>query len=365
MKNKILFILKILILIIVLILPVNRLSLFVSVLGKTSDDPDKTAALFYYLPKDTVDVLIMGNSHAFCSFINKNIYDDTGIASATISTSAASPTNEYWELKEALKTQRNIKLVILETSSFEGQALQNIQNSKLHFTSGISILPDVSLNKMLNFVDIKNHPYGISDTIGFEDVLGIVEFSGDTEKDTYRNFDEIRYLITEPARLYKTFGFSPQVLVHEIDEITTYKFNKEYVDFTKTYAYEYLEKIYELCKENNIEILLARSLYNSDRDLLFMNEQIDSWAKEHGVPLIDYFSLIDECEFDLKTDFRDEDHLNYWGAKKATKYLISYLEENYDFVDHRGDSNYVLWEEADFDYAKVDEEIEENIRKKS
>ena len=44
-------------------------------------------------------------------------------------------------------------------------------------------------------------------------------------------------------------------------------------------------------------------------------------------------------EINYETDFRDESHLNYSGAKKATSYMGQYLMENYDLPDKRGTDN--------------------------
>ena len=67
-----------------------------------------------------------------------------------------------------------------------------------------------------------------------------------------------------------------------------------------------------------------------------------------------------EVAIDLQTDFRDADHLNYLGAKKATDYMIDYLKDNYQLADHRGDQKYRLWEEMEYDYSLVEEQVKAN-----
>ena len=62
----------------------------------------------------------------------------------------------------------------------------------------------------------------------------------------------------------------------------------------------------------------------------------------------------------MQTDFRDADHLNYLGAKKATDYMTAYLKKNYSLEDHRGDRRYRLWEEMEYDYETVEEQVKKN-----
>ena len=59
----------------------------------------------------------------------------------------------------------------------------------------------------------------------------------------------------------------------------------------------------------------------------------------------------------METDFRDGDHLNFLGAEKLTRYFTAYLQDHYEFEDHRGDAKYSLWENSDYDYEKCREEI--------
>ena len=45
----------------------------------------------------------------------------------------------------------------------------------------------------------------------------------------------------------------------------------------------------------------------------------------------------------FSTDFRDDDHLNYYGAQKITAHLGKYIKEHYDIPDRRLDPAYAKW----------------------
>lgn len=67
----------------------------------------------YDLDDDTVDVLILGSSHAFESFNTGTLWDDHGMASYICGGSVQPMWNTYYYLKEVLKTQ-SPKLIVLE-----------------------------------------------------------------------------------------------------------------------------------------------------------------------------------------------------------------------------------------------------------
>lgn len=153
MKEKITIIFKYIIFVLILSVLFQRVSLTLQVYGTKSEDPDRRACLFFSLPNHTVDVLFTGTSHIYCSYIPQKIYDDTGITSAVLATSAQSYQNTYWLLKEALRHQQP-KLVVLDIHSITSSVDETVQNSRLHYTSGISSLPDLSINKVFAYRDI-------------------------------------------------------------------------------------------------------------------------------------------------------------------------------------------------------------------
>ena len=340
-----------------------KFSLLSVLAGKNDEflpDSDRTATLFYYLPEDTVDILFLGDSHSYCTYISQDIFNQTGITSASLATSSNSIINQYWQLKEAFKKQK-IKMVVLETHPLELAGDNEPADIYLHFTSGISVIPDYSINKIRNYMDMNEHPYGISNEITLFDVFNITRYSEDLNRDYKKIIKDSYHLLTNPSSQYTTFGYYPTIENKPLEKkYTTYDNNSKYYDFTNTLEYEYLLKIYELCKSNGSELILSRTIYFANNDFHYFNDQIDKWAENNNISLIDYFKLIDECNFDFKTDFRDEQHFNYLGAKKATNYFINYLKKknitgNYDPIKCK------LWEENNFDYNRIEKEMLESI----
>ena len=83
------------------------------VLAVKYDDGIYSVAKFYELEDNSVDVLILGSSHAYMSFNTGVLWREQGISSYLLTASAQPLWNSYYYLKEALKTQTP-KLIVLE-----------------------------------------------------------------------------------------------------------------------------------------------------------------------------------------------------------------------------------------------------------
>jgi hypothetical protein len=108
---------------------------------------------------------------------------------------------------------------------------------------------------------------------------------------------------------------------------------------------EYLQKIIDLCKQENIGLVLFCAPYPETADESAQQNSIADLAKANGITFFDFNTFYQKIGIDFATDYRDGDHLNSSGADKVTKYLEDYLRANYDLTDHRGDPAYKLWDE--------------------
>ena len=73
----------------------------------------KRLELYYGLPKNTVDVLVTGSSHAHVHINPAILFEENGISAYILSSSNQPIWNSYYYIVEALKTQ-SPKLVIVE-----------------------------------------------------------------------------------------------------------------------------------------------------------------------------------------------------------------------------------------------------------
>lgn len=69
--------------------------------------------------------------------------------------------------------------------------------------------------------------------------------------------------------------------------------------------------------------------------------------QEAGYQVLDLNDHIEEMELDFATDFYDYgSHVNALGEGKCSAFLGSYLKENFDLPDRRGQKEYESWDAA-------------------
>lgn len=127
-------------------------------------------------------------------------------------------------------------------------------------------------------------------------------------------------------------------------------------------AWNYLEKMTKLCKENGIQLILikAPSLYPHWYDE--WEAQIEEYAVENELPYINFLEQIDEIGLDFSQDTYDAGlHMNLSGATKLTSYFGRILSEEYGVPDRSAEADLsAIWEEKRQAY---DAEIEKQKEK--
>ncbi len=103
-------------------------------------------------------------------------------------------------------------------------------------------------------------------------------------------------------------------------------------------AYAYLDKITDLCKKNDIQLVLVKAPSLYPYWYPEWEEQMEDYAAAHDLCYINFLELRDETQLDFSRDTYDGGlHLNLSGAEKITKYLGEYLKSNTSVPDRRDD----------------------------
>lgn len=110
---------------------------------------------------------------------------------------------------------------------------------------------------------------------------------------------------------------------------------------------EYLARIAQLCRDNDIELVLIKAPTLYPHWYEQWDEQVSNFAHENHIPYINYIYLRDRIGLDMSVDTYDAGlHLNITGAQKFADYLGSYLVRSFDLTDYREDLEVsALWEE--------------------
>lgn len=287
---------------------------------------------FYAEKKNDIDVVVVGSSNSFCTVNPLVLYEEYGIAAYDFGSSSQPMNISELYIKEALKRQKP-KVIALEINMMVGDSIHNGSEAGLRW--GYTNIP-LSVDKLKCIYQ----SVGKLDAEYFSYVFPIFRYHNrwkELSKTDYTYFGKDKtnytkgYLETQSVAEYtismSDYGYEGETWIGE-DNIVC------------------LDEIVQLCKKNNVELLLFKSPKENWHQ--YETKAIRALADERGLSFIDYNELYDngELEIDVAADFRDGDHLNDYGAKKVTVHLGDYLKANYELPDRREDPALNSWDRA-------------------
>ena len=300
---------------------------------------------FYRLPKETVDVLCVGDSNVHNGISSMKLYTEKGITACDFSASSAKTYYMYYYLKEAL-TRQKPKLVVLDTCSlYDSKDLEPRRREAFDYLRfGKTKLELINDSKFANTLFEK---------ISY--IFPILRYHDRWNKDFSKyDFTQLNY---EYYSYRKGCLFRTRVVPRTKNEDYMNP-NNNIVEMDEK-SKEYLDKIIDLCNENNIEFLLL-SIPNSKDWKYEYTVATNKYAEEKNIKYLDLNSI--DIGLDWNVDTVDGGmHQNFYGMEKVTAYIAEYLEKNYNLDDHRGDSKYSSWENDVDNYLEFKKEAYEKL----
>ncbi len=173
--------------------------------------------------------------------------------------------------------------------------------------------------------------------------------------------DDFKYLLDRDTVTFNGYYMRCDVLpaenVPEGRPLVDYQFGDN--------AYYYLDKMVDLCQENNIELVLVKapSLYPYWYDE--WDEQMVDYAASHNLKYYNFLDMTDEIGIDYSTDTYDSGlHLNCAGAEKLSAYFGRILSEDIGVTDRRSDEKLsAIWDANRAAYEAEKQRQEEIIAK--
>jgi len=289
-------------------------------------------------PKNSIDVFFLGTSHVYCGINPLEIWKQSGITSFDLVTNRQPIWASYVILKQSLKRQKPAVVffdVLGATDYVEGL----IESDRGTHATHLAMDPiPLSLSKIMDVLridEIKNK----------QEMLFPVIYHHRRLLENELNSMDLLYPFTRNRNILKGYVLSFKTEPEE--RSAPYPIQSIALHPT---AKEYLVKIIELCRKENIPLILFKTPAPSSENLLMQLNGIAELAAEFGVPWIDFNRLVDQIHLDYSTDFVDAGHLNVFGAKKVSTYLSQYLKENFHLKDRREDPKYASWNDDALHY---------------
>lgn len=280
---------------------------------------------FYDLKKDTVDVLFLGSSHAMCSFNPQVLYDTYGITSYNLGSEQQSIVVSYYWLREALKYQ-SPKAVVLDTYMLHKFGAVYVYNEMNCSETAVRKAMDSMKPSLLKWEAAKAiEKVDPTQSALSYFLLNIRYHTRWTElgEDDYTETSMVNHGGIKGFTVFGSGNIDPS------QEYTPFQDKEADASDSEGMvgsAAEYLDKITELCSQNNIQLILTNipcaepiGRYRATRD----------YAAAHNLPYYDFneASIYKAVNYYAPQDLLS--HPSYMGAEKITKYLGDKLANQY------------------------------------
>lgn len=310
-------------------------------------------ATYKKLEKNTVDAVYLGSSGVDRFWIASKAYDDYGMTVYPLSTEGAQSWSILPMLKEAFRYQTP-KLVIVDIRPFiKMNATITYSSADVCSRRVIDMLNFFSPNRISminNTVKAMKAIYPDKDADFMSYYFSFIRYHEMWTDDDF-SFDNMG----ENEYDYLGFYMAKDYSIHKAS-IDGPAFSNERRAIDQVHSH-FLKELLDYARKQKINLLFVSSPKSVKVQQAATSNMIFDVLKDYGIPYIDFNSKenVEKYPFDLKEDFYNSDHVNYYGALKFTEYLAEYLDDNYGLTDHRGDEKCSEWE-------GVSETIEQRIR---
>lgn len=336
------------------------LFLFFTYLMRNTDYNARQNVLDFYEEENELDVVFIGASSIYRYWNPMKAWETEGIATRNYSVSSMHLATYLPAIKDILQTQKP-ELIVVEARRFSRKSGEN---------AGI----EVGARNMLDSLDYNLsrlkavHYYCESMDIPWKDAVSLyidlIQYHDNYEAlTTALNWKLADNRIGDEyieEKNFKGYALSAKSVAFEdpsenlVDGITELNENSLML----------YDDLLSFCQTNEIPLMiLAMPMVITEEEAIEINS-LKAITASYGVPFVDLNQNFAELNLDFSTDFLDAHHVNVLGADKVTKYLASYLAEEYELEDHRGDAAYASWDELYEEYSVEAEKARTEVKKK-
>lgn len=293
---------------------------------------------FHNMPEDSVDVIVLGSSHAQYSFVPSFFYEDTGLYSYVLGSAFQPLKVSYQMLREALKTQ-NPEMVILEvyTACLDEETVNDTR-----YTIAEYQMRGEEKYNTINFIEDedKRKEY-------YNDFLN--------NHNNWKNIESIDELLSVNSDISGSFGYVENNVYLPVDNYWySFKYDEDLDISLKEDDLNAFNDIYSLCQEKSIELLLYMvPMDNMTQVAQSYLHKVWDWANERSINYIDFLS--NDEKMDIRSVIHhDGFHAHTNGASYITNMLSNYVNDNYQFNSHNVNDKLEDLYESSVEYLTFD-----------
>lgn len=274
---------------------------------------------FYQEQHDSLDVVFIGASDIYTSFMPGRAYEKYGFTSYVLASESITSEGVKTAVKEAVRTQHPGMIVVEANAFLYGNSNNDANQAYIHkFFDNLPLTVN-KLDYILNQVPVDQR---------WEYIFPLIKYHG-----LWTEFPERIYMTANNLWLdvrgfnyFKGFTTTAKVFKPTVksknDELP---FEDGMLDLDPKLEAQLIDLL-EYCQNNNVKIMFVRAphfVIDKTYDRVKRSNTMAMIVNEYGFP---YYSaemeaVEPELNIDENKDFYNEDHMNVYGALKFTDYL--------------------------------------------
>lgn len=306
---------------------------------------------FYECEENTIDVVFVGTSVTFSSFMPMEAWNNYGMAAFDYCTNVQFENALRYSIRDVLKTQ-NPRLIMIDVAPYLSQhyagAWEDEKDQKLYISYNVDskkysmdrfrllleIISDIpSRNKLDSFL------YYWFDICRYHtNKLSIQQFNNSCHS-AVRGYGYLR----------RNEGSSIDVEKLVWDDGTEIALGEKHE--------EYLMLLIDEVQRCDCDVVFyCAPILFEDCQRFQRKNYIKRILEENGQIFWDFTTNIKDLDFDYEKDFWGRDHFDSLGAEKVTELLCQKILANYDIPDRRGDKRYEAWDRDYLEWIELKQE---------
>ena len=286
---------------------------------------------FYSVPEDSLDLVFIGSSHAYCTFDPQLIDEKLGTNSFNFGSPLQFPDSSYHVFKEVLKYQKPETLVY--------EIYWDMIDDEFDLTQADTVINAVDRDAFRREFIRDAFPLNEIGKYAFKPVRFQQDVFNYWNQDLKEKLEErINPIMTkeeEGVSYHKGRGFIYSDIVigeDKYDSTNQFRgFDGSDWDFDKGQK-AYIKKMVDLARERDIEVIFVTApIANVSMDHIenykALHEKIAGFADDLGVAYRDYNLVNMEKDLFENENFRDDAHLNYSGVEIFTEDFADWYKE--------------------------------------
>ena len=294
---------------------------------------------FYGVEEDTLDAVFIGSSGVDRYWISPKAYEEYGMTVFPLA-SDAMPTWLFTNVIDEIYKDQSPELIIIDVRTY-GQTSTDVGTVDTRARRVLDAMNFFSINRIKIAFKTMDILHQIDEERSAFDLSFLLNYVKYHTKWADEDFS-IKDNISDEKNEYMGFFTRSTLSVKSKKQKATVYNNEVYTELDPI-AEESLYELFAYAEEKDIDLLFVDTPRMMDEKAMGCANTLYRILEEEGIPYINYSQTDEKGKFTAvaglsqKKDFYNKNHVNYYGAEKFTETFSAYLNDHYDFPDHRTD----------------------------